>query len=71
MARRRCAFDQRDCQWSRLSLVGPRLLVTEGTFPSTQVQVKRLRVSAVNSFTDQGEFLATKTLNGRRAPRCD
>ena len=43
--------------------------MTEGTFPSTKVQVKRLRVSAVNS--DQGEFLAMKTLSGCSALRCD
>ena len=40
--------------------------MTEGTFPSTRVQVKRLRVS-----NDQGEFLPMKTLSGRSAPRCD
>ena len=27
--------------------------------------------SAVNSFTDQGKFVAMKTLSGLRAPRCD
>ena len=26
---------------------------------------------AVNSFIDQGEFVAMKTLSGRKAPRCD
>ena len=40
--------------------------MTERTFLSTQVQVKRLRVS-----NDQGEFLPMKTLSGRSAPRCD
>ena len=27
--------------------------------------------SAVNSFIDQGEFVAMKTLSGRKVPRCD
>ena len=26
---------------------------------------------AMNSFIDQGEFVAVKTLSGRKAPRCD
>ena len=26
---------------------------------------------AVNSFIDQGEFVAMKRLSGRKAPRCD
>ena len=52
----RCALDEHDSQWNYLSLVGPRLLVMEGTFSSTQVQVKRLTQVSANRGTERGLY---------------
>ena len=52
--------------------LGKRLRVRmRTTFENGALRNGQQPGSAMNSFIDQGEFRATKTLSGRIAPRCD
>ena len=52
--------------------LGTRLRVRMRTiFENGVLRNEQQSGSAVNSFIDQGEFVAMKTLSGRKVPRCD